>query len=235
MKRTVNVCLLCLTLISGNLLADEIQVVTEISPPYQTLNENNHVSGTATALVKSILKEAGLTGRFSIYPWARSYELAQTSPGVLIYSMARNSERDQYFDWIAPVARFKLAFMGLTSSNIEVDENIPFNHSIAVQRDDISYKWLKRRGLRENKHFLVCADILCSWDLLLKGNVELVIDDPLLAKTTLSQMGRDPDVVKMIKPIPSLDIVGYLALSKGGDPLVLQKLKGAAIKIEQSK
>ena len=217
----------------GQARSEHLVVFTEISPPYQTLNGDN-VSGLATDRVRELLDSAGLAAEFFAYPWARSYELAKSTPGALIYSIARTAERNQYFHWIAPVARFKLAFMSLASRNVTLgDRDALTRYSIAVQRNDIAHKWLVRQNLIENQHFLVCADIVCSWDLLLKGNVDLVIDDPLLAKPTLIDMGKDPKTVKVVSPIPALDVVGYLALTKGGDPEVLHKLQGAAISLAQ--
>lgn len=221
-------------LYAASITAQVVLVVTELSPPYQTL-ENGIAGGLATQKVKKIIDEAGLTPEIRVYPWARSYELAKSTPGTLIYSIARTNDREDYFDWIAPVARFRLAFMSLADKEIEIKgKGDLFKYSISAQREDIAHRWLIYQGLMETENYLLCSDILCSWDLLLKGNVDLVIDDPLLAETTLKSIGKDPKLVKVIAPIPSLDVVGYLAMSKGGEPDLLHRLRGAAIKLEQS-
>jgi polar amino acid transport system substrate-binding protein len=81
---------------TGAARAETLKVLTEEFPPYN-YTENGRITGFSTAVVQAVLKEAQLQGDFQSLPWARAYETAQTSDSVLIYSIARNPQREKLF------------------------------------------------------------------------------------------------------------------------------------------
>jgi len=208
-----------------------LQVVTESSPPYHYLNKYGRVDGETTHKVKAILEAAGVKGEFALYPWARSITMAERQAGTLIYSIARTPEREKQFHWLAEVSAFHLAVVGLKSqpvANGELKQGYLTNYTFAVQRDDISYHWLQQQGFREGQNMLVCADIQCSWDYLLRGMVDFIIEDPALIPATAKKLNVDGEQLNPVMDIPELAVTGYLAASKGTDPAVVSQLKEAA-------
>src|SRR5690606_13549359 len=97
----------------------QIQVVTEVSPPHQTL-EQGKVKGVSTELVQAILNEANIPAEIAIYPWARAYHIAVNQPDTLIYTMARTPEREHKFHWIGPVASYNFSFIALDNPPFEL-------------------------------------------------------------------------------------------------------------------
>ncbi len=67
-------------------MAETISVVTESTYPYRYL-ENDKVVGITVNLVEAVLNRANLDYQISIYPWAKAYKIAKTTPNVLIFSM----------------------------------------------------------------------------------------------------------------------------------------------------
>ncbi|MEG3767256.1 substrate-binding periplasmic protein [Alteromonas sp. 14N.309.X.WAT.G.H12] len=227
MQAVITLVLCCL--FSVAIYGQELTVVTEASPPYHYLDENGNVAGEATEKVRNIITQANLTGDFRLYPWARAYDRAARDPNTLIYSMAKTKERDKLFFWIAKVSQFNLAVVGLTHRQSKEDfGDIYQNNTFAVQRDDISYRWLIDKGLREKKQLLVCADIHCSWNYLLRGVVDFIIEDPALIAGTAKEIGVDPGALKTYLKIPELSVEGYLAVNKNMAPAVVAKLREAA-------
>lgn len=208
-----------------------LTVVTESSPPYHFLDSTGNVTGSVTKKVKTLLDLAGVKADIQIYPWARAYKMVLDSSHTLIFSMAVTPERKNNFHWIAEVAEFELAVVGKKDKNVA---NLPTIGSVfqgktfAVQRDDIAYHWLINKGLREGKELLVCADIQCSWNYLLRDVVDYIIEDPALISHTAKIMNADPDLIEVVAPIPELSVTGYLAGNEALDSAVVTRLKSAA-------
>lgn len=208
--------------------AANLKVLTELSPPYQTI-VNGEVTGTATQQVTQILLRAGLVGEFHMYPWSRAYQQALTEPNTLIYSMAKTPEREALFHWLAPVVSYQLAYVSLKQrDDIQLlGANDIAKYSLAVQRNDIAHDWIAQQGLREDEHFITCPDIVCSWQLLLNNNVDLIIEDPKLISSMAKMMNKPVSATRVVKLIPELEFKGFLAANKDIDPVILAKLRAA--------
>ena len=118
---------------------DTLRVVTELSPPHQTLQQGE-IGGLSTELVRATLARAEMGGQFEIYPWARAFRIARSQTNVLIYNMARTPEREDEFKWIGTVAAYQLGFVALTHrDDIQISSlQDAKGYTVAVQRDDLS-------------------------------------------------------------------------------------------------
>ena len=228
-SRHLRLCSLLTTMLFTGLsfaqVAD-LQIVTESSPPYQTM-QNGEVAGTVTNTIKELLKKAGLSASFNMYPWARAYQKALNEPNTLIYSIAKTDNRIGLFHWLMPVTQDHLGLVKLSArKDIQVNEMLDIKqYRFAVQREDISHKWLLNQGLVENEHFIACSDIDCSWQLLLNKNVDLIIESPDLIAEMLQQNGQSADRAEFVQAIPELAVTGYLATNMKISPDILTKLK----------
>lgn len=212
-----------------------VRVVTELSPPHQTV-EDGKVGGVSTRIVEATLKQAGLTSRIEMYPWARAFYIATSSPNVLIYNMARTAAREKEFHWIGPVANYRLGLVRLTERTDLTPNHIKDLGSavIAVQRDDFSYLWLKQQGMKVGKELQLSADILESWRLLLKGKVDYVIDDETALRLMEKQLAQPEGVTRFVLAIAQLEQKTYLAASKDTDPELVLKLQQAHLEVQKT-
>jgi polar amino acid transport system substrate-binding protein len=221
-------------LFSANLaLAHEtVTVVTELSPPHQTF-ENGRVSGTSTDIVRRLLELSKVQADFKIYPWARAFNIAKSTPNTLIYNMARTPEREKQFHWIGKVAAYQFAFVKLTSrTDIDIQSlQQARQYSIAAQRDDISSLWLLQNGFSEQQNKVVTADISSSWDLLLKGKVDLIVDDPQLFDTMQAKLKLPDNIVDVAYPISALDQETWLAINIDSSAELVSRLKSTYHKL----
>lgn len=214
---------------------EPILVVTELSPPHQTL-VNGEVSGLATGIVRDILSQAQLPGTFNLMPWARAYALALQRPNTLIYNIARTKEREALFVWIGPVARYDLGFVALSSrSDVQLTTVADAKaFVVGVQRDDFAVTELKQLGFVEGKQLLLTADISESWRLLKRGKVDLIIDDPHALKSMAAQANMRPEQVRYLLPIPVLAQQTYLAANLHTDPQLILALRSALGQVSQT-
>ena len=210
----------------------QLQVVTELSPPYQLL-ANNKVSGTVTTAVRKIIQTANLDASFQLYPWARAYKIAEKEPNTLIYSLAKTPERIELFHWLAPVVKFQFGLVALSENGAAKMTQLKdvANFVVAVQRYDVGHRWALKFGLEEGKQLIICPDISCSWDLLLKKKVDFIIESPELNESMLKLFKLPKSIAKYVVAIPDLDLMGYLAANKNIEPKILERLK-LAIKNE---
>jgi polar amino acid transport system substrate-binding protein len=215
-------------LLSTKCLADNkpLQVVTELSPPYQTLLQNE-VSGSATKIVRDLLSESKLSATFNMYPWARAYSKAISEPNTLIYSIAKLDKRNDLFHWLLPVAHYKFGLVAL-SERTDLDITSLKDVSkfvLAVQRNDIAHYWALERGLEEGKHLIICSDIGCSWNMLLNKKVDYIVESPELIEGMLAKYNLSKTLAKYVIAIPELEMSGYLAANIDIEPNILEKLK----------
>ena len=208
-----------------------LTVVTELSPPDQTLI-NNQVAGKSTELVRAIFAKANLNANIELYPWARAYNMALKKPNTFIYSMAKTPEREHHFYWIGEVATYEMGFVKLSERR---DINITSNeqakqYKIAVQRHDLAAQRLTERGYT----VVYTSDINKSYQLLMSGKVDLIIDDENYIAAMANELGLDESRLHFAFAIDFLAMKGFLAANKNTNPHHINALKNAFAEIQAS-
>jgi polar amino acid transport system substrate-binding protein len=228
--------LLCmLPIFTLPLSAENLRVVLEVSPPHQTY-ENGKVAGLTTAVVEQMLQQAGLTPQYEVYPWARAFRLAAGTPNVMIYNIARTPEREAQFEWIGKVASYKFGFLKLANrSDIQVKSLQDIQHYVVgAQRDDFSAEWLRTVAKQPAQQLELQPDVVETWRLLVNGKLDLMIDDPSAVDDMLQLHHLKRSDIEFVLFIPELEQHTWIALKKGSDPTLLQRLRLAYQKIESS-
>lgn len=213
---------------SSSAIAKPLLVVTEFSPPYQTLT-NDKVGGQATDVVRKILDAANLDYKIEMYPWARAYNFASNRNDVLIYSIAKTPERLAHFHWIAPVYEFKPYFVGLKSRSELSLRNMEDakGYIVAVQRLDFAHKYLESVGFEEGKNLVLTRSIVDSWHLLKNGKVDFVVDD-LTYELQANGETLETNKYRKFVPIKALHQTTYLAANIDMPENVIRRLQKAA-------
>ncbi len=139
-----------LILLSCPAFAEKVAVVTEEMAPYNFLDEKDKsVKGLSTELVHEILKRANVDYQIDVFPWARSYRMAQDTPNVAIYSMGRNEEREKLFKWVGIVVNrevFVYKLKGRPEVKASTVEDLKA-YRLGGIRDGIRTTYLKKEGL----------------------------------------------------------------------------------------
>nr|WP_232848534.1 transporter substrate-binding domain-containing protein [Bowmanella yangjiangensis] len=218
--------LLLALLLSFDAQASSLRVVTEISPPAQTWEEDR-VGGIVTERVRKVVNGAGFQAEIQAYPWARAYEQALAGPSTLIYAMAKTPEREAQFKWIGPVGRYRLGFLKLKrNQDITITQLEQGRRYItAVQRQDVAVDVLMQSGFEQGKQLFLTADIQQSWELLRKGKVDLIIEDPDVIDEMLHNLNLTQQDVEFVYMIPELDQLTYLAASLDTNDSLVEKLR----------
>ncbi|MES2950676.1 MAG: transporter substrate-binding domain-containing protein [Pseudomonadota bacterium] len=131
-------------------LADKVAVVTEEMAPYNFIDEKDKsVKGLSTELVHEILKRASIDYQIEIFPWARSYRMAQENPNVAIYSMGRNEEREKMFKWVGIIVNREVFLYKLKGRPEVKAASVAElkSYKLGGIRDGVRTMYLKKEGL----------------------------------------------------------------------------------------
>jgi len=77
-------------------VAHSLRVVTEDSYPVQYV-ENGQLKGKNATSINTALEMMKLDASIEVLPWARAYNMALSTPNVLIFSITRTPEREDLF------------------------------------------------------------------------------------------------------------------------------------------
>ena len=200
-----------------------VNIVTEDAYPLQYMDKNE-VSGPTTALVKAMLEHADISYKIKMMPWARAYQIALKEPNTLIYSIARNDDREPHFQWIGRIFELEYYLVGLDSLSLAQPMTLASVKHLRVGaiRDSATYQYLKEQGF-SNLHVLDRAEQMIN--MLKSSRIDLFpvnysVLKPVCAKLNISCQDISAKI-KLIQPSTSL----YLALSQSTDPKLVERLR----------
>lgn len=135
---------LCCSLSGQAWATPPIEAVTE-ADSYSFI-ENGKVGGVASEIAEQMFQKAGLLDyHFSLYPWARAYDIALLQPNVLIYPIMRTPSREAQFKWVGELDRMTPQFYKLREDHsfsiASLEDARRF--TIGVVRDDVRHEYLQ--------------------------------------------------------------------------------------------
>ncbi len=210
------VCWLCKPAYADSVTEQSITIVTEHWAPYVYVGDKGKVTGIMTDRVRAIMDRAELTYSMSLYPWPRSYKIAQTKPNVLIYPIYQTEERKGLFHFICPFSEK----IGLYLFKLSTRDDIKLasledakKYRIGLIRNDFDHDLLIKAGFELGKQLDVNVDDNGSIKKLLRGRVDLMTQSLNGMKRLLKVHKLKPD-----KLIPALrieidDTLSCLAMS----------------------
>ena len=219
-------------LVAGPVSGQTIKVVTEEYPPYN-YSENGNVLGFCTDVVKEVLKRANIDYSIHSYPWSKSYEMAQSQPDVLIYSIGRNVEREPLFKWVEVIARTEVYFYKLKSRidiKINTFDDIK-KYKIGAVRDDFRAQWLMKQGIA-NQLDLVPDD---SQNLrnLFDRKIDIFPIGELVAYNIAHQEGHAFNDLEKTMYVKDMSADLYMAFSLQTPDVVVEKCKKALFEVKK--
>ena len=214
--------------------ATQLQVLTENLPPLN-YQENGVAQGYTTELVQAVLKQADVKADIQFMPWVRAYQQAQSQPNTLIFSVTRTPERETQFEWIGPVSPRLIYLYKLRSRNDIVVKTLAdcVRYRIGAVREMASTKaFAKEAGLTEAQMELA-PSVESNFRKFLLGRADLVISQDWSAAFMMKSLQRKPDELEPVLLLEQSHQY-FLALNKQSDPALVQKLKQAFEKVQQS-
>jgi polar amino acid transport system substrate-binding protein len=199
--------------------SQELTIISEENPPFN-FNKNGVFTGSATEVVREIMRRLNQPAGIEVMTWARAYQLARTRPNVVLFSTARTKEREDLFHWVGPIFKVRFGFYARKGSNLVLTclADAKKVGAIATYKDDVREQLLKSMGFTNLDSSKSPASNLKK---LLAGRVDLWLYSNLGVPSVAEQMGINPDDVEFI--LPFKDFFAYIAVSKGTPQAVVAK------------
>lgn len=220
--------LLTLLLIFANLNADEnINLMTEIFPPYQFKNDKNELHGITVEIVQAIQKELGTNTAIKVYPWSRGLKIVTKKKNHALFSMLRTPERENQYKWVGPIEKLEMVFFKKKDSSITLTclDDAKKVAKIGVPKNVANHKMLLEKGFTNLDVSSTGGDDIVMKKLL-RGRVDLV---PTLKRAALYNLKRDGKAGQAV-PIDSFKIFEgdfYIAFNKKTDDEIIKEWQKA--------
>lgn len=171
-----------------------LQIATEEFPPYN-YRDNGQITGMSTEVVLAACKAVDLPTEINVYPWARTYEIAQTEPNTLIFSIARSPGREKRFQWAGTVAPAQSCFFALRSrTDIRIDTLAEARkYYIITQLKGWIAQVLLKQEFVEGKHFFGITSADRAYLMLRTGRGDLLGYPELVMYHVVKNTGLKPE------------------------------------------
>jgi polar amino acid transport system substrate-binding protein len=204
--------------------------LTEHSPPFQFTNESNNVAGLTTTVIQEALKLTSYDYDVKIFPWSRSFFLAQGKENTCIYLISRDKEREKLFKWVTPILSTNDYFIGLSSRadiNVNNIEDVK-KYKVAVLKEDRTYYDLLKLGFIENKNLFVINDSTSMLKLLTRRKqIDFILADTINVKHRAMFNNMDYELFQTYFKLNKKPIELYLACSLKTSDEVIENISEA--------
>lgn len=212
--------------------SNRISVVTELFDRYQLIDDNNVLTGYSVDVINQLFAHFGDKPDIRVYPWSVAYRKAQQKPNVMIFSMDRNSQRENKFHWIGKLNQEPIFFWSLdtldASDVTRLDQLKPF--TIAVVKDANAHRHLIDNGFR---HIYLMTSTFSNTSegsrlkMLNGSRSDLVIASEYDIVNTIGDVGLKRQDIKKVFHDPQLDNNLHIAMSLQTDMAVVNKFREA--------
>jgi ABC-type amino acid transport substrate-binding protein len=197
--------------------------------------ESGQLKGSTAEIFKLLMQEAKLPKKVEFYPWPRTFNIASTTPNVMILSIVRTKERESQFIWLLKVSELVRAFISLKSQpqNKVGDIAQAKTKLIAVVRDSYSHTSLINNGFSEKDNLYLVASFEDAMHLFIKGRVDLLYVDPIVIKDYYANLTQSQEEYFDYVSLPETRRDSYIAMNKLMDKALVNKLQQATKKVEK--
>jgi polar amino acid transport system substrate-binding protein len=210
---------LCMLAIPGARAAKPVRVLTEEFPPYN-YTEHGRITGLGTELVEAVLQHLGLQGQFQSMPWARAYETAKGTPGVLLYSILRTPEREKHFKWVGLIAHADYHLFALAGREVRLASLEDAKRwQIGTVQQSVGEQFLLTQGFLKGQNLQSGVRNEANFEKLQQGRIDLWIMNRSSAQHLVRQAGLDPQqTLASALHIPELSGKGYYMAFRAQTP-----------------
>ena len=215
---------LLLGVVLGSVSAQpSLELFTEDYPPL-TFERDGEIAGGGTAIVREIMRRAGVTVSMQLVPWSRGYAATLRRENTALFVTALTPEREPLFKWVGPIASTRGQLYALKARNLKIESLAEAGRvrQVAVPRDWYLHEILVKAGLT-NVHAV--ANPLQTLRMLDAGRVDLVALNDVNIEPMAREAGLDPErflPVYLVSESPK-----YIAFSRLTDDAIVNVCRQA--------
>ena len=205
--------------------AVDVEVLTTEGPLQPVVD--GRVGGVVADVVRATLDHARLTYRMEALPWARAYRQALATPGTLIFSLTRTSEREPLFKWIGPMAPVKhLLYRRKGRRDVVVNSlDDARRYRIGVMRSDAPTDYFLRKGFPEDPSagLQIVSKVEMSYAQLLLDRIDLMPLRPEMCLAKTIECSR----IEPVYHLSDLDSGLYMAFNSRTPDALVDRVRAA--------
>ncbi|WP_417465786.1 substrate-binding periplasmic protein [Kordiimonas sp.] len=215
--------------------AEDVVVYTENYPPYNYQGPGGEVEGLATAKVRQILDDAGLSYSIKLVPWARAMLYAQTRKNALIYTITRTPDREAQFDWLAPLApsSFYLFVRADDPRSVSPETLLSGQFQAACVTGDLTCDLLGWTDIPKENIMVVANSRTEDFRMVIANRADIYVSELAVNTRLRRKEGFDPAITR-----PAMRIEGkagfYLASGKDADVTMRNKVRNTYLALEKT-
>jgi len=200
-----------------------LTIATEDSPP-STIVKGDALSGVSVEIVREIQKRVGDHTHIDVFPWARAYSMATTTPDFILFATTRTPEREPLFQWIGPIFSIKWGFFAMRSKARPLGslEEAKAGVIIGTYKDDAREQFLKSQGFTNLES---SSSQMLNIMKLKAGRIDLLVSTNIGVATMPETAGLKPGDLVNVFTFKDVDM--YIAFSKGSDEATVAAWKNA--------
>lgn len=128
--------------------AQQIELVTEVLPPFSFHDEAGKAQGFSLETVEQVCTITKDCKPIQFLPWSRAVKMVSENANTALFSMYRKPEREKQFQWVGPLTKATVVFLGRAGSGLKVSsmEDAKKIGKIGVQTDSTHHKFLVAQG-----------------------------------------------------------------------------------------
>lgn len=193
---------------------------------------NNHITGLVYDIADHLAKRTGYSLEVRTLPWTRALQTARDNSSIMIFSLARNAERENDYYWIGPVASSEVWLFKLKQrSDIQLTSlNDIRNYTIGDIASSSTIALLNQYGAKID----TAPSNLSNCRKFKAGRVDLVPFDPNGVKVFVSACGLQMDQIEKTLHLPR-DTALYLALGKSTPKKLVDQLNAELLLMHKDK
>lgn len=210
--------------------------LAEELPPYHFTNSSGQADGALVEIVQAMLKQAKLTGKIEIQPFARSYQATSTQQNTFLISLLKTPNRHNQFQWVGEIYQSYAVFVGLKKRE---DINITSLESakaltVGTIRGYHSAHFLQRNGFLEEKNLSLSVTSKHLWAMLFNQRIDLVLTNYMALDRDIRKAGFDAKKITPYLPLTDFPNKLNIATGLGTSNKVVQQLTQALDNIKAS-
>jgi polar amino acid transport system substrate-binding protein len=177
-----------------DVLASELTITTEESPPFNMVVDGKIV-GVSSDKVVELMRRAELSYRIDILPWARAYQMALTTPQTCVFSTTRTAEREGKFKWVGPLAFNSWVLYGRADRGIHLNTlEDARSFRIGTYNADVRDTFLRGKGF----HVDTVDNDTLNPRKLLHDRIDLWASGPYEAASQITASGLSRQIVPIL-------------------------------------
>lgn len=205
--------------------SSDVQMLTEEYPPV-TFMKDGKVTGFVTDIVREITDRQGIPDRIRLTSWDEAYNVALSSPNVVLFSAERTEKRENLFHWVGPVGKNSAILYAKKGSGIKINslEEAKKVRAIATTANWFTEQYLKDKGFTN----LVSSPLpITAVKQLMNGEVQISVFTDITIPEIMKTAGYSMDDLEPVFTVSNTYF--YIAMSRGTPVEMVKKWQSALV------